>query len=162
MYRTVFCIVLSLFCVGRSFAAVSQGSGTKHWRRHAEGIAKKVNGIDGVTWKASVYDEFSDISDDDKRTFFLGVLDGKTSDEVTTRPPLSNNAPDDWDWRTGNQSLSTFNKYPNTQPQTKHFSLDPCVFSVTDRVFVHFSEGFFTKSVTSLKFKFKPKSLVPL
>ena len=47
-----------------------------------------------------------------------------------------------WLW---NQSLSTFNKYPNTHPQTKHFSLDPCVFSVTDRVFVHFSEGFLPK-----------------
>ena len=48
--------------------------------------------------------------------------------------------------RLWNLSRSTFNKYPNTHPQTKHFSLDPCVFSVTDRVFIHFSEGFLPKT----------------
>ena len=46
------------------------------------------NGVDGVTWKASVYDEISDLSDDDKSLFFLGALEDKTSDEVISRTAL--------------------------------------------------------------------------
>ena len=107
MAQIVFLLSLVLFCVDGKINFAN----TFEIERRAHDIARRVNEMEGASWTAAVYAEAASLSQDEKRKFFLGVLDGEASDEKAGEPLKkkipSLGVPSDWDWRTGNKSLST-------------------------------------------------------
>jgi cathepsin B len=107
MAQIVFLLSLVLFCVDGKINFAN----TFENERRAHDIARRVNEMEGASWTAAVYAEAASLSQDEKRKFFLGVLDGEASDEKAGEPLKkkipSLGVPSDWDWRTGNKSLST-------------------------------------------------------